>query len=86
MSKAIGDYIICIDDDCYLAANVIPETIRILDKYKNLGSIGFGLINPNTSFNKTCFIKKIKLMMKNIISMILMRLKIMLQRKQSKMY
>ena len=58
MSKAIGDYIICIDDDCYLAANVIPETIRILDKYKNLGSIGFGLINPNTSFNKNLLYQK----------------------------
>ena len=57
MTRAKGEYIICIDDDCYLAANVIPETIRILDKYKNLGSIGFGLINPNTDFNKNLIYK-----------------------------
>lgn len=61
MSKARGEYIICIDDDCYLAANVIPETIRILDKYKNLGSIGFGLINPNTDFNKNLLNQKTKI-------------------------
>lgn len=52
MSKAKGEYVICIDDDCYLAANVISETIRIFDKYTNLATIGFGLINPNTDFNQ----------------------------------
>ena len=49
MKKAKGKYVVCIDDDCYLADNVISETIRIFEKYENLGSIGYGLVNPNTN-------------------------------------
>ena len=55
MKMALGEYIVCIDDDCYLAENVISETIRIFDKYKNLGTIGYGLINPNNNFNKSIY-------------------------------
>ena len=55
MKIALGEYIVCIDDDCYLAENVISETIRIFDKYKNLGTIGYGLINPNNKFNKSIY-------------------------------
>lgn len=56
MKKARGEIIICLDDDCYLSKKVIEETVRIFKKYKNLGTIGFGLINPKTDYDEKLFL------------------------------
>ena len=58
MKQARGEIIICLDDDCFLSKNVVSETVRIFQKYENLGSIGFGLINPNTNYSEELYISK----------------------------
>ena len=46
MKQANGKYLITLDDDCYLAPNVVSNTVKIFEEYENLATIGFGLINP----------------------------------------
>jgi len=47
MESAKGEYLITIDDDCYLKPNVVEKMVNIFEKNPKLGAIGFGLINPN---------------------------------------
>lgn len=51
MKIAKGKYLITLDDDCYLAPKVVSNTVNIFEKYDNLASIGYGLINPKNKIN-----------------------------------
>jgi GT2 family glycosyltransferase len=60
MKKATGDYIITIDDDCFLAPSVVDNTVKIFNYHDNLAAIGYGFLNPNINFDVEKFNTKIK--------------------------
>ncbi len=45
--QAAGKYLLFVNSDIYLEGNPLPEMIEILEKNKNIGSLGVQLHNPN---------------------------------------
>ena len=59
MKNATGDYIITIDDDCFLSPGVVDNTVKIFDYHQNLAAIGYGFLNPNIDFDMQQYKSKI---------------------------
>src|SRR6056300_1218457 len=57
MRACKGEFIITIDDDCFLQPNVISHTVEIFNNNKNLSAIGYGFMNPNILFTEEKFNK-----------------------------
>ena len=57
MKASSGDYIITIDDDCFLQPDVVTHTVNIFNKNDNLAAIGYGFLNPMVFFNDDIFFK-----------------------------
>ena len=55
MKKCEGDYIITIDDDCFLQPDVVRHTVEIFNKNNTLSAIGYGFMNPNVFFSNEKF-------------------------------
>ena len=50
MKAAEGDFVITLDDDCFIRPSVVQKIVEIFQAHLNLAVIGFGLINPKTAF------------------------------------
>jgi GT2 family glycosyltransferase len=51
MRNSNGKYVVIIDDDAFLSPSVINKTVEIFERNKNLGAIGYGLVNPINGIN-----------------------------------
>ncbi len=52
MKMARGEFVITIDDDCFLRPTVVAKSIEILRKNPNLAGFGYGFVNPLTDFDE----------------------------------
>lgn len=52
MKAAKGEFVITIDDDCFLRPSVISKTVELFQKNPNLAGIGYGFMNPLTDFDE----------------------------------
>ena len=52
MKAAQGEFVVTIDEDCFLPPRVISKFVEIFQKNKNLAAIGCGFVNPCTDFDE----------------------------------
>lgn len=52
MTASKGDFIISLDDDCFLRPTVVEKTVELFLANPNLGAIGYGYVNPYIDFDE----------------------------------
>jgi GT2 family glycosyltransferase len=52
MEAAKGEFVITIDDDCFMRPSIVGKIVEIFQANSTLGVIGLGLVNPNIVFSE----------------------------------